>query len=92
MKSINVVTSGKYKGYIVETNPSNRTVALVKNNNRIELTNNLKSATIIGGDENSYEIELKNENAKLKCKLEFAAYLCLVLFGIGVSASCVGLK
>lgn len=92
MNRINVVTNGKYKSYKVETNPSNRTVTLVKNNNRIDLTNNLKSATMFGGDENSYEIELKNENVKLKCKLEFATYLCLVLFGIGVSKSCIGLK
>ena len=92
MDRINVVINGKYNGYIVEANPSNNSVALVNNNNRIDLTNNLKSVTIIGGNENSYEIELKNENVKLKCKLEFATYLCLVLFGIGVSKSCIGLK
>lgn len=92
MNRINVVTNGKYKGYIVDTNPSSSTVALLRENNRIDLTNNLKSVTIIGGDENRYEIELKNENVKLKCNIEFSTYLCLVMFGIGVSTSCVGLK
>lgn len=92
MDRINVVTNGKYKGYIVETNPSNNILALVNKNSRIDLTNNLKSVTIIGGDENSYEIELKNEDVKLKCNIEFATYLCLVMFGIGISTSCVGLK
>lgn len=92
MNRINVVINGKYKGYIVDTNPSTNKVTLVKDNNIIDLTNNLKSVTMFGGDKNIYEIELKNENVKLKCKLEFAAYLCLAMFGIGISSSCIGLK
>ena len=86
MNNRNVIIDGKYKEYHIEVNQEVRTICLTNN------YDNIKSITIVAGEDDLYYLELKQNNEKLKCILDFTTYLCLGLFEIYISPSCIGIK
>ncbi len=78
MPEKNTVLNGKYQGYKFELDIANQKVSLVKEDKTINLNNKIKSLTIF--KDNSFYIELIDEDEKLECYLDFLIFTSIAMY------------
>ena len=94
----NVILNGKYKGYRLVFNNENNSIELINETEIIDLRGKIKSIYIKGNevykkDEmlDYYYFEIVGNQELIKCLASFEMYLGLILYGMQVPTSCVGI-
>ena len=83
MPEKNTVLNGKYQGYKFELDIANQKVSLVKEDKTINLNNKIKSLTIV--KDNSFYIELIDDDEKLECYLDFLIFIGIAMYPFGIA-------
>ena len=86
------VIKGKYKGYKIVFDKTNKSIQLKYRTKRLDLNGNITSMCITRdkvGEESIHYFEMKDSKDKVYCLLDFKTYLMLMLLGMRVSPTCV---
>ena len=94
----NVILNGKYKGYKLKFDDENNSIKLINKAEIIDLKGRVKSVYIKGKevykkDEmlDYYYFEIIENQEKIKCLINFDMYLRLIVYGMEVPTSCLGI-
>ena len=94
----NVILNGKYKGYKLKFDDENNSIKLINKAEIIDLKGRVKSVYIKGKevykkDEmlDYYYFEIIENQEKIKCLINFDMYLRLIVYGMQVPTSCLGI-
>ena len=94
----NVILNGKYKDYKLKFDDENNSIKLINKSEIINLKGRVKSVHIKGKevykkDEmlDYYYFEIIENQEKIKCLINFDMYLRLIVYGMQVPTSCLGI-
>ena len=94
----NVILNGKYKGYRLVFNNENNSIELINETEIIDLRGKIKSVYIKGNEVykraeeiDYYYFEIVGNQEKIKCLINFDMYLRLIVYGMQVPTSCLGI-
>lgn len=94
----NVILNGKYKGYRLVFNNENNSIELINETEIIGLRGKIKSVYMKGNEVykrdqeiDYYYFEIVGNQEKIKCLINFDMYLRLIVYGMQVPTSCLGI-
>lgn len=88
----NVVLNGKYKGYKLSIDDNTNSILLVNRTKTIDLKGKINSVCIKGNDKKDlYYFTIKEGNELIKCLANFETYLRLIVYGMKVPTTCLGI-
>lgn len=94
----NVILNGKYKGYRLVFNNENNSIELINEAEIIGLRGKIKSVYMKGNEVykrdqeiDYYYFEIVGNQEKKKCLINFDMYLRLIVYGMQVPTSCLGI-
>lgn len=88
----NVILNGKYKGYKLTVDDNTNSIQLVNRAEIIDLKGKINSVCIKGNDKKDlYYFTIKEGNAPIKCLAHFETYLRLIVYGMKVPTTCLGI-